>query len=448
MKKVLSVLLAAAMVMGMSVSAMARPASSSTTSVEYGADVDNTYYVDASTVSFNDLVVVRGSKVIPFGFAGDAGSTNTLEAGDELYFYVKDASGSLMQKIPYGWKVKMSSSDHVKSAEMYVINGTTTGADNTINNKLWNDFYYNNGKKADGVKNTLFEKGKVCPSTGCAAMDNGVAAYDHFHSEIGVAGDAVYKNAKGVILGQKVLAVKVVLDKDFDHFTAADDEFFFYIYDSYNKTESDRVSVEYNFSAYAEKELVEEDLDWVLHVNKPTTYIYGEDEEAAKATVDFNGLALGEFKMWAGEEYTLYASSKYNKELSKEYDEEIDVITFTLGNVDFIDVVFPAAKDAYQIVAVVDGELVPVEATFVEDHKFASGKVTDGYLVEGLEAGKYAVVSADLEIAEEEVEAPAVEVEVETEKANPETGAADFVGAAVAMAVVSVAAAGALALKK
>ncbi|MBQ9970312.1 MAG: NPXTG-anchored protein, partial [Oscillospiraceae bacterium] len=33
-------------------------------------------------------------------------------------------------------------------------------------------------------------------------------------------------------------------------------------------------------------------------------------------------------------------------------------------------------------------------------------------------------------------------------KANPETGAADFVGAAVAMAVVSVAAAGALALKK
>ena len=37
--------------------------------------------------------------------------------------------------------------------------------------------------------------------------------------------------------------------------------------------------------------------------------------------------------------------------------------------------------------------------------------------------------------------------DVVAEKANPETGAADFVGAAVAMAVVSVAAAGALTLK-
>ena len=72
------------------------------------------------------------------------------------------------------------------------------------------------------------------------------------------------------------------------------------------------------------------------------------------------------------------------------------------------------------------------------------GTKVDGWVIETNELGYYIVSDIELEIeAEEEVEA-----EVEADKANPETGAADFVGAAVAMAVVSVAAAGALALKK
>ena len=71
--------------------------------------------------------------------------------------------------------------------------------------------------------------------------------------------------------------------------------------------------------------------------------------------------------------------------------------------------------------------------------------IEDGWVIETKELGYYVVADEELVVAEEEVEA---KPEVEADKANPETGAADFVGAAVAMAVVSVAAAGALALKK
>jgi hypothetical protein len=71
-------------------------------------------------------------------------------------------------------------------------------------------------------------------------------------------------------------------------------------------------------------------------------------------------------------------------------------------------------------------------------------ELSKGYIAEiDANEGAYALVSADLEVEVEAEEEP-----VEADKANPETGAADFVGAAVAMAVVSVAAAGALALKK
>ena len=362
MKKVLSVLLAAAMVMGMSVASFAADVT-----FGKGEASTNLPYNTAADLTFQ--VVIHEKTV--YGSTEDIAN---LEAGDVLYFPVVMMGTNYSGNADKDWAIKINNAEYVKSAEFF---------------------------------------------------------YDE----------------KATINADKLLYVKVTLEDDFDHFEVSDEvKFYFYIYDGANKNESQRVKVSYPFAGYKKETLTKNDLSWVLLVNEPTTYTYAKGEKAAKATVDFNGIAFTEFKMYAEEKYTMSVSEKYNKNLSKEYDTDVEVITFRMKNVENADILFPAAKDNKQIVAVVDGELVPVEATYVEDHKFDSGKVTDGYLVEDAEYLTYAVIPADVEIeveAETEVEAP-----VEADKANPETGAADFVGAAVAMAVVSVAAAGALALKK
>ena len=176
---------------------------------------------------------------------------------------------------------------------------------------------------------------------------------------------------------------------------------------------------------------------------------YSSKSKAKKATLDFNETALVELKMYPGEKYTVSGVEKYNKELSKEYDTEVS--TIDLRGIEGGDLVLTASKDNKQVVMVVDGELVPVEAEYVKGYKFESGEKTTGYLVEKAEEGVYALISADIELEVEDkdvdtdVEAPTVD---DGNKTNPPMGANDFVGAAVALAVVSVAAAGALALKK
>ena len=111
---------------------------------------------------------------------------------------------------------------------------------------------------------------------------------------------------------------------------------------------------------------------------------------------------------------------------------------------DVREVLFESAKDNKQVVEFVDGELVAVDSEFVTKYEVIDGYVlAKGYIADAEENGTYALISADIELIEVEEEATE-----EGTKENPSTGANDFVGAAVALAVVSVAAAGALALKK
>ncbi len=440
MKKVLSVLLAAAMVMGMGVSSMARNKVTVSTDTYYGstaAAVD--FYPNAANITWQNLMVVRNN-AIKYNVEKGYNTSVKLEAGDELWFTFSVAGVADADNLAYNgklafapshWKVKASNSDIVKSAEVAVIDGTATGANTAVNNWLW---ALCGGEDNVHAKNT-------------ANDSHGAKTFDHLADGELACGVPMWK--EGVVVGGKEAAVKVVLESDFDYYVEEDEDIFFYIYDTKNSSESSYVEVDYAFSDYATSTLVEDDLDYVLTVKNPTTYTYAKGEKAAYATVDFNSYALASFKMYSEEKYTLGVSAKYNSVLSKAYDTDVEVITFTMKGVDSsIDLLFPAKSDKYQVVAVVDGELVPVEATYVENHKFNAGKATNGYLVEDAEYTQYALIDADVEIAVEEVETEVEAPVVEAEKANPETGAADFVGAAVAMAVVSVAAAGALALKK
>ena len=359
MKKVLSVLLAGAMMFGMSVASFA--------DVTFGAgDASKDYDTwTAADVKFTQ-VLHEGT------FYNNTVDVKNLEAGDVLYFPVTIGGNYVLEAADKDWYIKIDNAEYVKSAE----------------------FFWDKDKTLKTVDAMLY--------------------------------------------------VKVTLEDDFDAYEEDEVKFHFYIYDRQNDVRSEKVKVAYDFIDYTYNTLTKADLAWVITVDGVDGYKYAKGDKAAKATIDFDGQAYTEFKMYAEEKYVLSATTKYNKALSKEHDTDVEVITFRMNNVENFDILFPAAKDNKQIVAVVDGELVPVEATYVEDHKFQSGKKADGYLVEDAEYLTYAVIDADVEIeVEAEVEAP-----VEADKANPETGAADFVGAAVAMAVVSVAAAGALALKK
>ena len=109
-----------------------------------------------------------------------------------------------------------------------------------------------------------------------------------------------------------------------------------------------------------------------------------------------------------------------------------------------------------------DGNFVEVDAKYVENYAIAhTNKKVDGFVFSTKTLGNYVLSTEELGQEEEVNETPAEPVtpsEPTTEtpatdnttsaKPNPETGAEDFVGLAVSLAVVSVAAAGALALKK
>ena len=430
MKKVLSVLLAAAMVMGMSVSAFAAKATGTSNDKVFTdvttaakAKIDNNF-------AWDTMYVVRDNAIVDIT-APVVNDEIELEAGDELYFTFK-YNNVAIAAVPSNWDVEVNNSTYVEDAEFVVIDGTTTGADTAMNN-YWFETWAGAFNTATKTYPNLVDSAEfdwVNSTSGWGVKQEKISAVDN----------------KAYTLGGKEVAVKVTLESDYDSFEAGKVAFYMVVEDNYYNTTSPKAKVNYDSAAYAEVDLSKADLDWVIDNNVPTIYTY-TGNVAKVATIDMNNEAYAEFTMWPKDEYTVYASSKYNKELSKEYDESISVVTFKLGNAEGVELFFEAAKDNKQIVAIVDGELVAVEAEFVKDHKFAAGSKATGYLVSDVEYDAYAVVSADLEIAEEEVEAP-VETPVEADKANPETGAADFVGAAVAMAVVSVAAAGALALKK
>ena len=401
MKKVLSVLLAAAMVMGMSVSAFAAGFNATPTApsnVDYvtwgGEGTAAPYYFQSTDkVEWPMMMIERDGTYTTYTQAEADKDAVTLEAGDTLYFF-PTLNGNFIaaDDLPSNIKIKINNADYIDGASFETIDKDSTSNLAKAIRKA-EDFYWN---KVDDAN-------------------------------------------------LSVAFVEVALEEDFDYYTEDEVEFYLYLHDT--KTAAvNKLYVNYDFANYSKSTLTEAKLDWVITVTKPTTYTYKKGEKAAYATIDFDGNAYGEFKMYPGEKYTLSSTIKYNKDLAKEYDTEVEVVEFRLKNVDNIDLVFESAKDNKQVVAVVDGELVPVEATYVEDHKFDNGDKVDGYLVENAEYTAYALIDADVEI-EVEAEEP-VETPVEADKANPETGAADFVGAAVAMAVVSVAAAGALALKK
>ena len=378
MKKVLSVLLAAAMVMGMSVAAMADKSWASNAS----SDVD----VNVADLKFNNtMMVVHVDDVAEKVPAGS--EYKNMQPGDDLYFEIDYNNAVYTQAIDKDWSINIKGNEYVANASF-----------------------------------VTFETGDIIPW----------APAGKFPAEL--------NNAK---------YVKVELVDVLDELDSQNVKFKLYIADNAKKEAvSEHISLNYSFANEVEKYV---DFEWTNDADHAAKWVV-KKETKGTAVFDFEDDVYFTVKMIPEEEVILNLSTAYDKAIDKEYNEyDADLSFYNFkGSKDSFSKVgelfFASSKDNKFIYEVVDGELVAVEAEWTDSYKLENtSKKFKGYVIETDELGYYVIADEELVVAEVETE---VEAPVEAEKANPETGAADFVGAAVAMAVVSVAAAGALALKK
>ena len=205
------------------------------------------------------------------------------------------------------------------------------------------------------------------------------------------------------------------------------------------------------------------DFDWTNDASKAQLWKVRKGENGT-AVFDFADKAFFTVKMYSGESMYLDLSTAYDKAIAGEMDAEADSFyKFDNENANFsrtgelIIVTDDETLVPYEIDE--DGNFVEVDAKYVEDYAIAhTNKKVDGFVFSTKTLGNYVLSTEELGQEEQPVDETPVVEEPTTEtpatdnttsaKPNPDTGAEDFVGLAVSLAVVSVAAAGALALKK
>jgi len=237
----------------------------------------------------------------------------------------------------------------------------------------------------------------------------------------------------------------------------------YYVYiadnDSNHKTNEVWVS-----GTYANNDWEYVNFDWTNNASVAKLWKVKKGENGT-AVFDFADKAFFTVKMYSGESMYLDLSTAYDKAIAGEMDAEADSFyKFDNDNANFsrtgelIIVTNDSSLVPYEIDE--DGNFVEVDAKYVEDYAIAhTNKKVDGFVFSTKTLGNYVLSTEELgqeeQPAEETPAEPVTPSEPtqetpapETSKPNPETGAEDFVGLAVSLAVVSVAAAGALALKK
>ena len=237
--------------------------------------------------------------------------------------------------------------------------------------------------------------------------------------------------------------------------------YYVYIADNDSKSKTNEVWVS---GTYANNDWEYVDFDWTNDASKATLWKVKKGENGT-AVFDFADKAFFTVKMYSGESMYLDLSTAYDKAIAGEMDAEADsFFKFDNDNANFsrtgelIIVTDDSSLVPYEIDE--DGNFVEVDAKYVEDYAIAhTNKKVDGFVFSTKTLGNYVLSTEELGQEEQPAkETPAEPVTPseptqetpapETSKPNPDTGAEDFVGLAVSLAVVSVAAAGALALKK
>ena len=239
--------------------------------------------------------------------------------------------------------------------------------------------------------------------------------------------------------------------------------YYVYIADNDSKSKTNEVWVS---GTYANNDWEYVDFDWTNDASKATLWKVKKGENGT-AVFDFADKAFFTVKMYSGESMYLDLSTAYDKAIAGEMDAEADSFyKFDNDNANFsrtgelIIVTDDSSLVPYEIDE--DGNFVEVDAKYVEDYAIAhTNKKVNGFVFSTKTLGNYVLSTEELGQEEPAKETPAEPVtpseptqetpatdNTTSAKPNPDTGAEDFVGLAVSLAVVSVAAAGALALKK
>ena len=257
----------------------------------------------------------------------------------------------------------------------------------------------------------------------------------------------------------KAVYLKVTLKKEWK--TTDSETMKYYVYVAKNNgSTSDKTNEVWVSGKYENTAFEYVNFDWTNNANEAKLWKVRKGENGT-AVFDFADKAFFTVKMYSGESMYLDLSTAYDKTVAGEMDVEADSFyKFDNENANFSrsgELVIVSDDDSLVPYSIEDGELVKVDAEYVENYAIAhTNTKVNGFVFSTKQLGNYVLATEEIaeeveEPADEEKPAeenkPAEEVKPET-KPNPETGAEDFVGLAVSLAVVSVAAAGALALKK
>ena len=330
--------------------------------------------------------------------------------------------------------IKPGYTNNVNVTETVVSHGHYTG-------NIDKNWSINLIEKSTGVAE-LIEKAELYKAT---AAD--YTSYHKYTDEI--APNAVY--------------LKITLEDEWK--TTSSETLKYYVYVANNKSNTQKTNEVWVSGKYANTDVRPVSFDWTNDASKPG--LWKVKEGNGIAVFDFADKAFFSVKMYEGETMYLDLKTAYDKAIAGEMDAEADSFyKFDNTNANFartgelLIVSNDSSLVPYQIDE--DGNFVAVDAEYVENYAVAhTNQKVNGFVFNTKQLGNYVLSTEELgeeeepaEPAEEPDEEPAPSEPVEetpapeTNKPNPNTGAEDFVGLAVSLAVVSVAAAGALALKK
>ena len=295
-------------------------------------------------------------------------------------------------------------------------------------------------EKSTGVAE-LIEKAELYKAT---AVD--YTSYHKYTDEI--APNAVY--------------LKITLEDEWK--TTSSETLKYYVYVANNKSNTQKTNEVWVSGKYENTDVRPVSFDWTNDASKPG--LWKVKEGNGIAVFDFADKAFFSVKMYEGETMYLDLKTAYDKAIAGEMDAEADSFyKFDNTNANFartgelVIVSNDSSLVPYQIDE--DGNFVAVDAEYVENYAVAhTNQKVNGFVFNTKQLGNYVLSTEELGEEEEPAEEPSDVEEPtpsepveetpapETNKPNPNTGAEDFVGLAVSLAVVSVAAAGALALKK
>ena len=330
------------------------------------------------------------------------------------------------------------------------VDGTDDSASKPINSGKVVEYGHYTGNIDKNWSINLIEK-----STGVAELIEKAELYKATVTD--VASYARY----GADIETNAVYLKITLEDEWK--TTTSETLKYYVYVANNNNKAQQTNEVWVSGKYENTDVREVSFDWTNDASKAG--LWKVKEGNGIAVFDFADKAFFSVKMYEGETMYLDLGTAYDKAIAGEMDAEADSFyKFDNTNANFartgelVIVSDDSSLVPYEIDA--DGNFVKVDAEYVENYAVAhTNQKVNGFVFNTKQLGNYVLSTEELgeeeevteepEVEEPVVEEPAVEEPVEeTNKPNPNTGAEDFVGLAVSLAVVSVAAAGALALKK